>query len=118
MLSKKNQKKYLSLLQFYCDFNVDFNVKLTEFDTLLKYLLLFSRREQLDSAPGTPDDDAVSNGSLGSRKSGGSVSKAKRKSRLTPSSSKLNFGEATDDVHVCIMCLRAIMNHQVDFFDC
>nr|KAG5688093.1 hypothetical protein BaRGS_031286 [Batillaria attramentaria] len=28
-------------------------------------------------------------------------------------SSKLNMGEARDDVHVCIMCLRAIMNHQV-----
>lgn len=27
--------------------------------------------------------------------------------------SKLNMGEARDDVHVCIMCLRAIMNHQV-----
>ena len=26
---------------------------------------------------------------------------------------KLNMGEARDDVHVCIMCLRAIMNHQV-----
>ncbi|XP_076094984.1 formin-like protein 3 isoform X3 [Mytilus galloprovincialis] len=29
--------------------------------------------------------------------------------------SKLNFGEARDDVHVCIMCLRAIMNHQYGF---
>lgn len=26
---------------------------------------------------------------------------------------KLNMGEPRDDVHVCIMCLRAIMNHQV-----
>ncbi len=73
------------------------------------------RREQLDSAPGTPDDDAVSNGSLGSRRSGdkGSIGRSKRKSRLPTSASKLNFGDATDDVHVCIMCLRAIMNHQV-----
>ncbi|KAK6165836.1 hypothetical protein SNE40_022673 [Patella caerulea] len=30
-------------------------------------------------------------------------------------SSKLNMGEARDDVHVCIMCLRAIMNHQYGF---
>lgn len=30
------------------------------------------------------------------------------------STSKVRFGDATDDVHVCIMCLRAIMNHQVD----
>lgn len=29
--------------------------------------------------------------------------------------SKLNMGEARDDVHVCIMCLRAIMNHQYGF---
>nr|XP_022310117.1 formin-like protein CG32138 isoform X3 [Crassostrea virginica] len=29
--------------------------------------------------------------------------------------SKLNMGEARDDVHVCIMCLRAIMNHQNGF---
>ncbi|KAI8777890.1 formin-like protein isoform X3 [Biomphalaria glabrata] len=28
---------------------------------------------------------------------------------------KLNMGEARDDVHVCIMCLRAIMNHQYGF---
>lgn len=61
------------------------------------------------------DDDAMSNGSLSSRKgSSGSMSKRKSKGRMTPSSSKLNFGDATDDVHVCIMCLRAIMNHQVN----
>ena len=41
--------------------------------------------------------------------------KSKRMSRMKPSGSKLNFGEATDDVHMCIMCLRAIMNHQVEF---
>jgi hypothetical protein len=29
------------------------------------------------------------------------------------SHSRVNFGEPTDDVHLCIMCLRAIMNHQV-----
>ncbi|XP_052827265.1 formin-like protein 2 [Octopus bimaculoides] len=28
---------------------------------------------------------------------------------------KLNMGEPRDDVHVCIMCLRAIMNHQYGF---
>lgn len=26
---------------------------------------------------------------------------------------KLNMGEAKDDIHVCIMCLRAIMNNKV-----
>jgi len=29
------------------------------------------------------------------------------------SHSKINFGDANDDVHLCILCLRAIMNHQV-----
>ena len=27
--------------------------------------------------------------------------------------SKLNMGETKDDIHVCIMCLRAIMNNKV-----
>lgn len=26
---------------------------------------------------------------------------------------KLKMGESTDDIHVCIMCLRAIMNNKV-----
>lgn len=37
----------------------------------------------------------------------------KRYSTKRTSTSKVRFGEATDDVHICIMCLRAIMNHQV-----
>jgi hypothetical protein len=28
---------------------------------------------------------------------------------------KMNMGEATDDVHECVRCLRAIMNHQYGF---
>ena len=40
------------------------------------------------------------------------------KKRLTmytrsTSHSRINFGDADDDVHLCILCLRAIMNHQV-----
>jgi len=40
------------------------------------------------------------------------------KKRLTmysrsSSHSRINFGDANDDVHLCILCLRAIMNHQV-----
>jgi hypothetical protein len=27
----------------------------------------------------------------------------------------MNMGEATDDVHECVRCLRAIMNHQSGF---
>jgi hypothetical protein len=80
----------------------------------LSYTQVLMRREQLDSSPGTPDDDAISNGSIPSRK-GSAASLGKRRSRIKVSNSKLNFGEATDDVHVCIMCLRAIMNHQYGF---
>lgn len=29
---------------------------------------------------------------------------------------KLNMGESKDDIHVCIMCMRAIMNNKVSFF--
>lgn len=34
----------------------------------------------------------------------------KRRSRHAQ---RLNMGAATDDIHVCIMCLRAIMNNKV-----
>ncbi|XP_071446409.1 formin-like protein [Hetaerina americana] len=37
---------------------------------------------------------------------------AKRRSRHV---AKLNMGEAKDDIHVCIMCLRAIMNNKYGF---
>jgi len=39
----------------------------------------------------------------------------KRLSKYSHSSanSRINFGDANDDVHLCILCLRAIMNHQV-----
>ena len=34
---KKKSEKHPLLLQFYYDFNLNFNVRHTEFDTLLKY---------------------------------------------------------------------------------
>ena len=36
--------------------------------------------------------------------------------RLHRKLKKYQIGEATDDVRLCIMCLRAIMNNQVNFF--
>lgn len=39
---------------------------------------------------------------------------SRRYTNRRQSTSKVRFGDATDDVHVCIMCIRAIMNHQVD----
>ncbi|XP_042901544.1 formin-like protein [Parasteatoda tepidariorum] len=35
--------------------------------------------------------------------------------RATKHIAKLNMGEAKDDIHVCIMCLRAIMNNKYGF---
>jgi len=42
-----------------------------------------------------------------------SVRLKKRLSMYSSSHSRINFGDANDDVHLCILCLRAIMNHQV-----
>lgn len=39
----------------------------------------------------------------------------KRQSRHA---AKLNMGDTKDDIHVCIMCLRAIMNNKVRIFRC
>lgn len=36
--------------------------------------------------------------------------------RLHRKMKKYQIGEATDDVRLCIMCLRAIMNNQVNIF--
>lgn len=36
----------------------------------------------------------------------------KRRSRHA---AKLNMGDTKDDIHVCIMCLRAIMNNKVRY---
>ena len=48
-----------------------------------------------------------------------SASLERRASRLQKDTRKrmhkLNMGEATDDVHECVRCLRAIMNHQYGF---
>ncbi|ELU17806.1 hypothetical protein CAPTEDRAFT_171809 [Capitella teleta] len=95
-------------------------------DVLIDYLSftqLVMRTEQLDCSPDNPDASMLNNGvekggTLKGRQSifgGNSTPAQKRVSRMKPSHSKLNFGDATDDVHVCIMCLRAIMNHQYGF---
>ena len=41
------------------------------------------------------------------------VTGKKKPGRMKASNSRMKFGDTTDDVHICIMCLRAIMNHQV-----
>jgi len=60
----------------------------------------------------------ITNGSAGNgttissgttRKEGSPGTIKKRQSRLL---TKLNMGDAKDDIHVCILCLRAIMNNK------
>ena len=48
------------------------------------------------------------NGTMGS-KNGSPTPMNKRQTRHL---SKLNMGDAKDDIHVCILCLRAIMNNK------
>ena len=38
-----------------------------------------------------------------------------RVSKMLRHSTKLKMGDTTDDIHVCIMCLRAIMNNKFGF---
>ena len=64
----------------------------------------------------SPEDHDLTtgNGTVSVTSRSDSMRANKRMSKkIRQSTSKLNMGEATDDVHVCIMCLRAIMNHQV-----
>lgn len=35
--------------------------------------------------------------------------------RRTRHAARLNMGASTDDIHVCIMCMRAIMNNKVGY---
>lgn len=36
--------------------------------------------------------------------------------RRSKHAAKLNMGDTKDDIHVCIMCLRAIMNNKVRYY--
>ena len=50
-----------------------------------------------------------------SGKSSGLDFEGPRVSKMLRHSTKLKMGDTTDDVHVCIMCLRAIMNNKFGF---
>ena len=75
--------------------------------------MLFLRREQLlNREKSSSLDTGLSRMSSRSLKRSNTIgSPGRNHSRYVQ---KLNMGEARDDVHVCIMCLRAIMNHQVN----
>ncbi|XP_052770325.1 formin-like protein isoform X2 [Mya arenaria] len=85
-------------------------------DILVDYLSftqVVMRREQLlNREKSSSLDSGLARGSLRGLKRSNTVSGSKGITRYTQ---KLNMGEARDDVHVCIMCLRAIMNHQYGF---
>ncbi|XP_048478769.1 formin-like protein isoform X1 [Plutella xylostella] len=55
--------------------------------------------------PRATDSDTASEG-------GGGGGVARRRSRHA---ARLNMGASTDDIHVCIMCMRAIMNNKYGF---
>ena len=112
-------------------------------DVLIEYLTsrLFLMRHKLETEKetsptgnnGTNDDwSLVINGSSTSslskkaffsggnslKKGGGNFKSdfdGPRMSKLLRHSTKLKMGDTTDDIHVCIMCLRAIMNNKFGF---
>ncbi|XP_053373201.1 formin-like protein isoform X2 [Mercenaria mercenaria] len=85
-------------------------------DILVDYLSftqVVMRREQLlNREKSSSLDTGLAKGSMRSLKRSNTISASRG---IAKYSQKLNMGEARDDVHVCIMCLRAIMNHQYGF---
>ncbi len=98
-------------------------------DVLVNYLsgrLLVMRHTM--SVEGSLDDTGDKKSIVGSIRSnasslkkGANVSSSSlefegpRISKLMRHSTKLKLGDTTDDIHVCIMCLRAIMNNKFGF---
>ncbi|XP_021376267.1 formin-like protein CG32138 isoform X2 [Mizuhopecten yessoensis] len=83
-------------------------------DVLVDYLSftqVMMRREQLMTKEKSASLDGLSKSPVRRLKRSNTIGSP----RGMLKSSKLNMGEARDDVHVCIMCLRAIMNHQYGF---
>ena len=54
-------------------------------------------------------------GTVSSKKSDKSDFDGPRMNKWMRHSTKLKMGDTTDDIHVCIMCLRAIMNNKFGF---
>lgn len=96
-------------------------------DVLVEYLGFMQTLMQYDTSDGSIDIAGTLpvNSVLGSssppsprnahslKRTQSTPARSKRPSRQVMKSRKL--GDAQDDVHVCIMCLRAIMNHQHGF---
>lgn len=99
-------------------------------DYLNGRLLVMRHTMKMEDAAAAPLDDSASNKSImGSVRSTSSLKKAgggtpmntsldfegPRISKLMRHSTKLKMGDTPDDIHVCIMCLRAIMNNKFGF---
>lgn len=98
-------------------------------DYLTSRLLVLRHKLELEreSSNAVQDEDySFVNGSMSSKKSFlGNMTLKKgseksdfdgpRMSKLLRHSTKLKMGETTDDIHVCIMSLRAIMNNKFGF---
>lgn len=78
---------------------------------------LLCRHEQIASQSNDDEGEIVPNGNALTAKNSRPLLPVEslKVRRATKHIAKLNMGEAKDDIHVCIMCLRAIMNNKVTF---
>ena len=76
---------------------------------------LLYRHEQIASQSNDEEGEIVPNGNALTAKNSRPLLPVEslKVRRATKHIAKLNMGEAKDDIHVCIMCLRAIMNNKV-----
>ncbi|XP_022238281.1 formin-like protein CG32138 [Limulus polyphemus] len=88
-------------------------------DVLVDYLsfrLMILRHEHLTHEASIQENGSVPNGYSSSTTHRPALELDNFKiRRASKHISKLNMGEATDDIHVCVMCLRAIMNNKNGF---
>ncbi|XP_076319849.1 formin-like protein isoform X2 [Tachypleus tridentatus] len=88
-------------------------------DVLIDYLsfrLMILRHEHLAHEASIQENGSVPNGYSSSTTHRPALELDNFKiRRASKHISKLNMGEATDDIHVCVMCLRAIMNNKNGF---
>jgi len=75
---------------------------------MMMMMMMFRLKESLSGL-----DGSKSVGAGGSLQRGSSLSLLTLPHRSKSFQSKLNFGDTSDDVHVSVQCLRAVMNNQV-----
>lgn len=80
----------------------------------LSFRQVLMRHEEIVLRSMRGSNEQMSNGNLPTRRPALEMD-TPRLRRTSRHVQKLNMGEAKDDVHVCIMCLRAIMNNKYGF---